>query len=108
MSKLKLTPEEYNRWIWHRAVQEIKTNYKFESMSTEELEEIFICVIKGMSNRQLVYYFDVGPYVASKMRDAVRETKLWQIYNRVFHKNNMLFSENGILGRRVKFWMQKI
>lgn len=53
MHKLRLTSEEYNRWVWHREVDKIKTDYKFESMTNEELEEIFKCVINGMSNKQL-------------------------------------------------------
>jgi hypothetical protein len=108
MTKLELTPIEFARWAWFREVDEIKTAYKFESMSNEELEEIFICVIKGLSDKQLRFYFDINSYVASKMRMAVRDSKLWETYNRVFHKNNMLFSEYGILGRRGKYGLRKI
>jgi hypothetical protein len=108
MSKIQLTPTEFGRWLWFRQVEEIKTAYKLESMNNEELEEIFICVIKGLSNKQLRFYFNINSYVASKMRRAVRDTKLWETYNRVFHKNNMLFSEYGILGRRDKYGYRKI
>jgi hypothetical protein len=108
MSKIKLTPIEFGRWVWFREVDEIKTAYKLESMSNEELEENFICIIKGLSDKQLRFYFDINSYVASKMRRAVRDTKLWETYNRVFHKNNMLFSEYGILGRRTEYGTRKI
>lgn len=108
MSKLELTPEEYNRWVWHRQIDKIKTDYKIESLTNEELEEIFICVIKGLSNRQLRFYFGINSYVASKLRKAVRETKLWETYNRVFRKNNMLFSDYDILGRRANYGCRKI
>ena len=106
--KLKLTQEEYNRWVWHREVDKIKTDYKIQSLCNEELEEIFKCVIEGWSNRQLTYYFDVGPFMATKLRDAVRQTKLWETYNRIFHKNITLFSENGFLSERVRFGRRKI
>lgn len=108
MPKIELTPIEYNRWIWFRQVDEIKTAYKLESMSNEELEENFIVVIKGFSNKQLRLYFGINSYVASKMRRAVRESKLWETYNRVFRKNNMLFSDYGILGRRANYGCRKI
>jgi hypothetical protein len=108
MPKIELTPIEYNRWVWFRLVDKIKTDYKIESLTNEELEEIFICVIKGLSNRQLRFYFDIECYVASKLRKAVRETKLWETYNRVFRKNNMLFSDYGILGRRRNYGRRKI
>jgi hypothetical protein len=108
MSKLELTPIEYNRWVWFRLVDKIKTDYKIESLTNEELEEIFICVIKGLSNKQLRFYFGINSYVALKMRTAVRETKLWETYNRVFRKNNMLFSDYGILGRRRNYGCRKI
>jgi hypothetical protein len=105
--KIKLTPEQYNRWIWHREVYKIKEKYKFDSLSVEDLEEVFICVINGMTNKQLKYFYDINPFLATKMRNVVRETKLWQTYNRVFQKNNMLFSPNGIYGGN-KFGRRKI
>lgn len=108
MSKIELTPIEYNRWVWFRLVDKIKTDYKIESLTNEELEEIFIAVIKGLTNKQLRLYFGIECHVATKLRKAVRETKLWQTYNRVFRKNNMLFSEYGILGRRTKYGPRKI
>jgi hypothetical protein len=108
MLKIELTPIEFGRWVWFRQVDEIKTRYKLETMTNEELEEIFICVIKGLSNKQLKSYFGINSYVASKMRRVVRCSKLWVTYNRVFHKNNMLFSEYGILGRRAEYGTRKI
>lgn len=98
MCKIEVSQEEFNRWAWHCLIFILHEQHNFIG-TVEDSEEYYIAVMKGLTNKQLKKYFDIDGHKATLIRRDIKENRLDRVYNKIFKKNNMLFSEYGVLGR---------